>query len=66
MRGRRRWISWKFHDGQQVFSMIKIRSVAEGVFLRMATGSFGALVVVVLVLTIFRLRKSNGKGGNRG
>jgi hypothetical protein len=59
-------ISWKFHDGQQVFPMIKMRRVAEGVFLRMATVSFGVLVVVLLVLTIFRLRKSNGKGGNRG
>jgi hypothetical protein len=59
-------ISRKFHDGQQVFPMIKMRSVAEGVFLRMATVSFGVLVVVLLVFTIFRLRKSNGKVGNRG
>jgi hypothetical protein len=59
-------ISWKFHDGQQVFSMIKMRSVVESVFLRTATASFGVLVVVLLVITIFRLRKSNGKGGNRG
>ena len=46
--------------------MIKMRRVAEGVFLRMATVSFGVLIVVLLVLTIFRLRKNNGKGGNRG
>ena len=45
--------------------MIKM-SVAERVFMRMATVSFAVFVVVLLVLTIFRLRKSNGKGGNRG
>ena len=44
--------------------MIKM-SVAERVFLRMATVSFAVLVVVLLALTIFRLRKSNSKGGNR-
>ena len=55
-------ISWKFHDGQQMIKM----SVAERVFMRMATVSFAVFVVVLLVLTIFRLRKSNGKGGNRG
>ena len=56
-------ISWKFHDGQQVFSMIKMRSVAEGVFLRMATGSFGALFVVVLVLTFSGYAKATAKAG---
>jgi hypothetical protein len=45
--------------------MIKM-SFAERVFLRMASVSFAVLVVVLLALTIFRLRKSNGKGGNRG
>ena len=44
--------------------MIKM-SVAERVFLRMATVSFAVLVVVLLALTIFRLRKSNDKRGNR-
>ena len=39
-------------------SMIKM-SVAERVFLRMATVSFAVLVVVLLGLTIFRLRKSD-------
>ena len=46
-------------------SMIKM-SVAERVFLRIATVSFAVLIVVLLALTIFRLRKSNGRSRNQG